>query len=150
MAFEPVDCRIDAGLDSLLGKWKIPVLIQLRATPVLRFSDLQRALPDVTKKMLTQTLRELAADDLVQRTVYPTVPPKVEYRLTAHGQELIPTLDALHAWGINPASRPLTGVGTAGDGGRIKSFLPLSRKNPLQSFGNLVYYYLLEIKGKEV
>ena len=59
MAFEPVDCRIDAGLDSLLGKWKIPVLIQLRATPVLRFSDLQRALPDVTKKMLTQTLREL-------------------------------------------------------------------------------------------
>ncbi|MBM6729460.1 winged helix-turn-helix transcriptional regulator [Limosilactobacillus ingluviei] len=100
MAFEPVDCRIDAGLDSLLGKWKIPVLIQLRATPVLRFSDLQRALPDVTKKMLTQTLRELAADDLVQRTVYPTVPPKVEYRLTAHGQELIPTLDALHAWGI--------------------------------------------------
>lgn len=101
MAFEPVDCRIDAGLDSLLGKWKIPVLIQLRATPVLRFSDLQRALPDVTKKMLTQTLRELAADDLVQRTVYPTVPPKVEYRLTAHGQELIPTLDALHAWGIH-------------------------------------------------
>ncbi len=100
MSFEPLDCHIDDGLKSLLGKWKIPILIQLRAQQVLRFSDLYRALPGITKKMLTQTLKELEEDDLVNRKVYPVVPPKVEYQLSAHGQELIPTLDALHAWGI--------------------------------------------------
>lgn len=100
MNFQPVGCKIDDGLSSLLGKWKIPILIQLRANPQMRFSDLQRSLPEITKKMLSQTLRELEEDDLVDRKVYPTIPPKVEYSLSTHGKELEPTLDALHVWGL--------------------------------------------------
>ncbi|QLL70177.1 helix-turn-helix domain-containing protein [Lactobacillus sp. 3B(2020)] len=100
MDFQPVGCKIDDGLSSLLGKWKIPILIQLRANPQMRFSDLQRSLPEITKKMLSQTLRELEEDDLVDRKVYPTIPPKVEYSLSKHGKELEPTLDTLHVWGL--------------------------------------------------
>jgi DNA-binding HxlR family transcriptional regulator len=65
----------------------------------MRFSDLERAIPAITQKMLGQQLRRLEADGIVLRTVYPQVPPKVEYRLTDWGQSLCPALDALLKWG---------------------------------------------------
>lgn len=64
----------------------------------MRFSDLERAIPEVTQKMLAQQLRQLEADGIVHRTVYPEVPPKVEYTLTSWGQSLCPALDALLKW----------------------------------------------------
>src|SRR5438093_3883393 len=65
---------------------------------VLRFSDLERAIPSITQKMLGQQLRRLEADGIVVRTVYPQAPPKVEYSLTAWGQALCPALDAMLQW----------------------------------------------------
>ena len=70
---------------------------------MLRFSELVRAIPGVSQKMLIQQLRELERDGVVQRTVYPQVPPKVEYGLTSWGQAMCPALDALLEW---TAARP--------------------------------------------
>ncbi|MGY4640539.1 DNA-binding HxlR family transcriptional regulator [Pseudomonas sp. TE24901] len=65
---------------------------------VQRYSDLERLIPDISQKMLAQQLRQLEADGLVHRTVYPVVPPKVEYRMTEWGQRLCPVLDGLLKW----------------------------------------------------
>lgn len=88
----------------LEGRWKLVIIFHLFGGKVLRFSDLQRAIPDVSQKMLIQQLRALEADGMVERTVYPEVPPRVDYRLTEWGQALCPALDALLTWaGQRPA-----------------------------------------------
>ena len=74
----------------LEGRWKLVILFHLFDGKVLRFSELERAIPNITQKMLGQQLRSLAADGIVVRTAYPQVPPKVEYRLTPWGQSLCP------------------------------------------------------------
>ena len=74
------------------------ILFQLFAHPLLRFSELERAIPAVSQKMLIQQLRELERDGIVERKVYPQVPPKVEYKLTEWGRALCPALDALLEW----------------------------------------------------
>ena len=71
----------------------------------MRFSDLERAIPNITQKMLGQQLRRLAADGIVVRKAYPQVPPKVEYCLTSWGQSLCPTLDAILKWADRRPSR---------------------------------------------
>ena len=73
-------------------------IFHLFARGVLRFSDLERAIPAVSQKMLIQQLRELERDGIVKRTAYPQVPPKVEYGLTDWGQAMCPALDALLEW----------------------------------------------------
>lgn len=82
----------------LEGRWKLLILFQLFGGKVLRFSELERAIPKVTQKMLAQQLRQLEADGIVHRVVYPEIPPKVEYSLTAWGQSLCPALDAILKW----------------------------------------------------
>jgi len=82
----------------LEGRWKLVILFQLFGGRVQRFSDLERAIPGVSQKMLIQQLRQLEADGVVGRIVHPQVPPKVEYHLTAWGQSLCPALDALLVW----------------------------------------------------
>jgi len=77
------------------------ILFHLFGGKVMRFSDLERAIPSITQKMLGQQLRSLAVDGIVVRTSYPQVPPKVEYRLTPWGQSLCPTLDAILKWAID-------------------------------------------------
>jgi len=72
--------------------------IRLFGGKVLRFSDLERAIPNITQKMLGQQLRRMETDGIVVRKVYPQVPPKVEYSLTAWGQALCPALDAILKW----------------------------------------------------
>lgn len=94
-------CRIDDGLETITGKWKLIILLHLVHKKTMRFSDFTRAIPKITQKMLIKNLRELEDDDLVERKSYPTIPPKVEYYLTEHGKELIPILDKLHEWGVN-------------------------------------------------
>jgi DNA-binding HxlR family transcriptional regulator len=86
------------ALRCLEGKWKIVILCQLFGTDVLRFSQLERAVEGVTQKMLIQQLKELEKDGLVRRTVYPQVPPKVEYALTELGRALAPAIMALMEW----------------------------------------------------
>ncbi|BCS54419.1 hypothetical protein GSbR_42500 [Geobacter sp. SVR] len=82
----------------LEGRWKLPIIMNLFANGIMRFSELERAIPDVTQKMLIQQLRALEADRIVQRTVYPQVPPRVDYGLTEQGRGLCPALDALLVW----------------------------------------------------
>ncbi|AOJ41880.1 hypothetical protein WJ23_28600 [Burkholderia lata] len=85
-------------LKMLDGKWKLVILFHLFGGNVLRFSELERAIPAITQKMLVQQLRQMEIDGVVRRIVHPQVPPKVEYGLTDWGQALCPTLDALLKW----------------------------------------------------
>jgi len=89
---------VEEALKVLEGRWKMIILFHLFDKGVLRFSELERAIPTVSQKMLIQQLRELERDGIVHRTIYPEVPPKVEYRLTEIGQALCPTLDAILLW----------------------------------------------------
>jgi DNA-binding HxlR family transcriptional regulator len=85
------------------GKWKSLILWYL-GEDTLRFSELRKVLPQVTQKMLTQQLRELEKDGLVNRLIYTQIPPKVEYSLTAAGKSLLPILETLCQWGQNYVS----------------------------------------------
>ncbi|WP_330172112.1 helix-turn-helix transcriptional regulator [Streptomyces sp. NBC_01498] len=95
----PYICGIDAALDVVSGKWKGLILWELDTWRVRRFAELRRGLPGVSEKMLTQHLRELEEDGLVNRKVYAEVPPRVEYSLTEHGRTLNQALAPLGAWG---------------------------------------------------
>ena len=94
----PYDRPIEATLGLIGGKWKALILDHLTGG-ALRFGELQKMMPKITPKMLTQQLRELETDGLILRHVYPVVPPKVEYELTDFGQTVLPILDAMCAWG---------------------------------------------------
>src|ERR1700674_5198887 len=89
---------VERALKILEGRWKLLILFQLFGGQVLRFSDLERAIPAVSQKMLIQQLRQMEADGIVRRIVHHQVPPKVEYCLTKWGQALCPALDALLKW----------------------------------------------------
>jgi DNA-binding HxlR family transcriptional regulator len=89
---------VQKALKVLEGRWKLTILFELFGGRTLRFSELERAIPGVTQKMLIQQLRDLERDGVVSRVVHPVVPPKVEYSLTAGGEELCPALDELLFW----------------------------------------------------
>ncbi len=89
---------VEQAFKILDGRWKLVILFHLFGEKILRFSELERAISAISQKMLTQQLRQLEKDGLVQRTVHPEVPPRVEYRLTPWGQALCPALDALLEW----------------------------------------------------
>lgn len=91
-------CPVAATLHLIGGKYKALLLWHLSGK-ILRFSQLHQLVPEATAKMLTQQLRELEAHGLVTRTVYPVVPPKVEYSLTPRGASLFPILEAMYKWG---------------------------------------------------
>ncbi|CAA6813415.1 MAG: Transcriptional regulator, HxlR family [uncultured Sulfurovum sp.] len=91
-------CPVETAINALAGKWKILILWYLRSE-TKRFNELQKLLPRTTQKMLIQKLRELEADGIVHREVYPVVPPKVEYSLTEYGETLKPLLKQLYLWG---------------------------------------------------
>lgn len=93
-----ITCPAHGVLAKLLNKWTGLVVRCLSMESPLRHSELKRAIGGISQKMLTQTLRELEADGLVEREVYPVVPPKVEYRLTELGRSLVGPLVALGTW----------------------------------------------------
>ena len=95
-------CPVEAALELIGGKWKGVVLYHL-SDGTKRFNELKRLSGSVTQRTLTKQLRELEADGLISRTVYPVVPPKVEYALTDKGQSFVPVLMALRDWGIDHA-----------------------------------------------
>ncbi len=92
-------CAMELSLQVIGGKWKPIILWRLGTDGTLRFSQLSRIMPNITQKMLTQQLRELEADGMLKRTVWPQVPPKVEYELTELGWSIMPVLRELCAWG---------------------------------------------------
>src|SRR4030095_9089366 len=89
---------VEGALEILQGRWKLVILFHLFGGKVLRFSELERAIPAVSQKMLIQQLRQLENDGIVRRIIHPQVPPKVEYSLTEWGQALCPVLDAVLEW----------------------------------------------------
>jgi DNA-binding HxlR family transcriptional regulator len=90
--------RVEQALKFLEGRWKLVILFRLFGGKVLRFSELEKAIPAISQKMLIQQLRQMEADGIVRRIVHHQVPPKVEYGLTDWGQALCPALDALLQW----------------------------------------------------
>src|SRR6185369_7746836 len=102
---------MEGALRMIEGRWKMVILFYLFDRGIMRFSELERAIPAVSQKMLIQQLRELERDGIVAREVYPQVPPKVEYHLTEWGKSLCPALDALLKWAeqrdslVNPAQQ---------------------------------------------
>ena len=85
-------------LNVIGGKWK-PLILWLLTVETMRFNQLQKSIDGITQKMLTQQLRQLEADGLVKRTVYPEVPPKVEYAITEFGKTLNPIFKSMDQWG---------------------------------------------------
>lgn len=92
--------KIKITLDVMGGKWK-PLILFLLSSKTMRFSELQHQIDGITQKMLTQQLRELEADKIVSRKVYPEIPPKVEYSLTKHGKTIVPLLLDMEKWGVS-------------------------------------------------
>lgn len=92
-------CPVETTLSFIGDKWKVLILRDLFMNGTMRFSELKRSMAGVTQKMLTQQLRDMENDGLIDRKVYPVVPPKVEYSLTDFGKSLKPVLDSLWNWG---------------------------------------------------
>ena len=89
---------VEQVLQVLEGRWKLVILFHLFDGKLVRFSELERAIPSISQKMLIQQLRQMERDGIVRRIVHHQVPPKVEYGLTRWGQALCPALDALLRW----------------------------------------------------
>ncbi|WP_339239823.1 helix-turn-helix domain-containing protein [Paenibacillus sp. FSL R5-0517] len=100
-------CDLEITLDVIGGKWRPLILYYLLKGPK-RTGELKRLMPTISQKMLVQSLRELEGDNLVIRTMYNQVPPKVEYSISEMGMSLEPTLRALCEWGQNYAEKTLS------------------------------------------
>lgn len=98
------DCPVRQVLDRIGDKWSTLMLLSLSERPY-RFGELRRLIPDISQRMLTQTLRDLQRNGLILRTVFPTQPPSVEYRLTPLGESLLEPLQALVRWAENHYGR---------------------------------------------
>ena len=97
---EKQNCPVSTTIDLIGGKYKSLVLWHLMGA-TLRFGELRKLIPQATPKMLTQQLRELEEADLIVRTVYPVVPPKVEYSLSDLGVSIRPILETMYSWGAD-------------------------------------------------
>ena len=95
------NCEKELTLAIIGGKWKMLILWHLGREGTKRFGELKSLIPDITPRMLVNQLRELEEDLIVNRKVYPVVPPKVEYSLTKEGESLMPILTARYDWGKN-------------------------------------------------
>lgn len=105
MKIEPELCRVEDALDIIVGKWKPVIILNLLKNGTMRFGELKRSIPEITQKMLTKHLRELEEEDIINRVVYPQVPPKVEYSISEYGRELEPIMISMHEWGTKHALR---------------------------------------------
>ncbi len=92
-------CPVEVGMGIISGKWKNLILWHLHEKQ-LRYKELERIVPGVSQKMLTQQLKEMEADGLLLREVYPEVPPRVEYALTELGHSVFPLLEQIHSWTV--------------------------------------------------
>lgn len=97
-------CALDITANFIGGKWKTVVLWYL-SKATMRFNELRERIPQITDKMLSLQLKSLESDGFVSRTIYPEVPPRVEYALTEEGKTLIPLLNAMAEWGREKARK---------------------------------------------
>lgn len=93
-------CPVELTISLLSGKWKAVLLWEL-SERTIRFNELTRLFPEVTRKMLTQQLKEMERDGLVHRQEYNQIPPKVEYSLTEFGRSFMPVIRSMNQWGID-------------------------------------------------
>ncbi|WP_028778048.1 winged helix-turn-helix transcriptional regulator [Shimazuella kribbensis] len=98
------ECPIETVIHVLGGKWK-PRICRHLIESTKRFSDLEKLIPAVSQKMLTQHLRDLEREGVIERTIHPVVPPKVEYALSDYGKTFIPVLEVMSIWGQNHIER---------------------------------------------
>jgi DNA-binding HxlR family transcriptional regulator len=94
----PTKCPLTAALNAIGGKWSLICLYWLDAG-TRRFNELRRLMPEISHKVLSETLRNLEREGLVARTFYPEVPPRVEYRISDHGESVRPIIQAVRVWG---------------------------------------------------
>ena len=92
-------CTVEAAIAVIGGKYKAIIIWWLNEKGVMRYSEIQRRVPQATAKMLSQQLRELEADEIISRKVYPVIPPKTEYALTALGKSAAAIVRAMDKWG---------------------------------------------------
>ncbi len=93
-------CPIEHTVNLIGHKWKVLIIRNLLNNGTQRFSELSRGISGISQKMLTQQLKQLESDGIVDRKVYPEVPPRVEYSLTELGHSLKPILDSMNTWGV--------------------------------------------------
>ena len=98
---EGFHCAVEAAIAILGGKYKAIIVWWLTESGTMRYSDIKRKIPQATAKMLSQQLRELEADEIISRKVYPVVPPKTEYALTDLGKATVPIVHAMDKWGAD-------------------------------------------------
>ena len=96
---EYLNCPFHLAMNTLEGKWKFAILYVLLDKGTLRFKELERAIPDISTRMLVKELKHLETKKIVKRKAYATVPPKVEYSLTEVGKSLKPVIDSISKWG---------------------------------------------------
>jgi len=94
----PTKCPLTAALNAIGGKWNLICLYWLDSG-TRRFNELRRLMPDISHTVLSATLRGLEHEGLISRTVYAEVPPRVEYRISDHGESVRPIIEAIRAWG---------------------------------------------------
>ena len=97
---DPEHCPVRNVVDRIGDKWSVLVLMVLEEGKVLRFNEIHESIRTISQKMLSVTLKSLESDGLISRKVYPQIPPKVEYQLTARGKSLIPHLVGLIDWAL--------------------------------------------------
>ncbi|AXI27863.1 transcriptional regulator [Priestia megaterium] len=95
------NCEKELTLSIFSGKWKIVILWHLGVEGPHRFSNLQKLFPKISHKILSKQLRELMEDGIIHRTVYPEIPPRVEYSMTELGMTLLPIIEMMYEWGKN-------------------------------------------------
>lgn len=91
--------EIEITLELISGKWVVLLIVLLAEEKVVRFNEFRKSFPDITQKMLSQQLRKLEEYKIIEKEVYNEIPPKVEYRLTKQGKELMPILEQMQVWG---------------------------------------------------
>lgn len=99
------NCPLTYALEIIGGKWRLPIIWALNKNGVMRYNELSREITGITNMMLTQSLRDLEDKGIISRKQYMEIPPRVEYELTENGQQLMPALKALAAWGKEQAKR---------------------------------------------
>jgi len=102
---KPNHCKVATTIDMIIGKWKIAILLNLNHYGTMRFSELQNSMPGVNQKVLTSHLKELEQEGIIERVVYPQIPPKVEYSITEYGKSLQTILEMMHQWGVGHIQR---------------------------------------------
>lgn len=104
--FRRATCPMEYTMNEISGKWKLVILWHIYDEKVIRYGKLKKCLNNITHKVLSNQLKELAASDLIHKEMYYQVPPKVEYSLTEKGKSLIPILNLMYNWGLQFIDTP--------------------------------------------